>query len=94
MCREGLKSYNIHTENCSFNAPAHRMPTPDKKEYNFSVFSATCFVSQVIFFDFESILRPDTGRDAETDQSSTRVIKKHNPCEFALAIVDHHSNIP
>ena len=31
---------------------------------------------------------------AATDQSSTRVIEKHEPCGFALAVVDHHSNVP
>ena len=94
LCRDGLESYNIHTENCYLNAPAViQMPSPDKNEYKFSNFSATWFVPLVIYFDFESFLLPVAGCDAATDQSSTRVIEKHEPCGFALAVVDHHSNV-
>ena len=95
LCRDGLESYSIHTENCYLNAPAViQMPSPDKNEYKFSNFSATWFVPLVIYFNFESFLLPVAGCDAATDQSSTRVIEKHKPCGFALAVVDHHSNVP
>ena len=57
LCRDGLESYNIHTENCYLNAPAViQMPSPDKNEYKFSKFSATWFVSLVNYFNFESFL--------------------------------------
>ena len=67
---------------------------PNKNECKFSYFSATCFVPLVKYFDFESFLLPVAGYDAATDQSSTGVIEKHKPCGFALAVVDHHSNVP
>ena len=69
------------------------MPSPDKNEYKLSNFSATWFVPLVIYFDFESFLLLVAGCDAATDQSSTRVIEKHKPFCFALAVVDHHSNV-
>ena len=57
LCRDGLESYNIHSENCYLNAPeVIQMPSPDKNEYKFSNFSATWFVPLVIYFDFESFL--------------------------------------
>ena len=46
------------------------------------------------FIFSESFLLPVAGCDAATDQSSTRVIEKHKQCGFALAVVDHHSNVP
>ena len=70
------------------------MPSPDKNEYKFSNFLAKWFVPLVIYCDFESFLLPVAGSDAADDQSSTRVIEKHEPCGFALAVVDHHSNVP
>ena len=48
----------------------------------------------VIYFDFESFLRIVAECDAAADQSSTGVVEKHEPCGFALAVIDHHSNIP
>ena len=95
LCRDGLECYNINTENCYLNALAViQMPSPDKNEYKFPNFSATWFVPLVIFFDFECFLLPVAGCDEATDQSPTRVIEKHEPCGFALAVVYHHSNVP
>ena len=95
LCRDDLESFNIHTENCYLNAPAViQMPSPDKNEYNFSNFLATWFVPLVSYFEFESFLLPAAGCDAATNQSSTRVIEKHEPCGFALIVVDNHSNVP
>ena len=64
------------------------MPSPEKNEYKFSKHSVTWFVPLVIYFEFESFLKPVAGCDAATDQSSTLVIEKHEPCGFALAAVD------
>ena len=39
LCRDGLKNYNIHIENCYLNTPAViQMPSPDEIEYRFSIF--------------------------------------------------------
>ena len=68
LYRDGLESYNIHTENCYLNAPAViQMPSPDKNEYKFSNFSATWFVHLVIYFEFELFLPPVAGCDSTTD---------------------------
>ena len=89
-----MENYNIHTENCYLNAPAVIQMPPNRNECKFSYFSATCFVPLVNYFDFESFLLPFAGYDSATDQSSTRVIEKHEPCGFALAVFDHDSNVP
>ena len=58
LCRDGLESYNFHTENCYLNALAViQMPSPDENEYKFSNFSATWFVPLVIYFDFSPTRR-------------------------------------
>ena len=66
------------------------MPAPDQNEYKFSNFLTTWFVSLVIYFDFEPFLLRVARCDAATDRSSTRVVGKHDPCGFALAVNDHH----
>ena len=95
LCGDGMESYDIYTENCYLNAPAViQMQSPDKNEYKISNFSATWFVPLVIYFDVESYLLPIAGCDAATDQLSTSLTEKHEPCGFALAVVNHHSKVP
>ena len=56
--------------------------------------AATWFVPLVIFFDFESFLRPVSSCKGPSDQAFTQVKEIHEPCGFALAAIDHHSSKP
>ena len=60
ICREGLKSYNLHLKSkCCKNAPALiHMPSSENNSYKFTDLAATWFVPLFIFFDFELFLRP------------------------------------
>ena len=56
--------------------------------------AATWFVPLVIYFDFESFLCPVAGCTPHGNNSYTRVIEKHEPCGFSLAVIDHYSTKP
>ena len=88
LCRDGMENYNFHTENCYLNAPAViQMPSPNRNNYKLLNFSVTWSVILVFYFEIESFLLPIAGCDAATEQSSTRVIEKHEPGGFGLLIV-------
>ena len=95
LFRDELENNNYNTENCYLNAPAViQMPSPNKNVHKFSKKSATWFVPLVIYFGFESFLLPVAACDEATDQSSTRVIERLEPCGFASAVDDRHSDVP
>ena len=95
ICRDGLESYNVHMTNCGNNAPAViHMPSSNQNSYNFTNLSATCFVPLVIYFDFESFLRPVSGCRATSSRAFTQIKEIHEPCGFALTVIDHHSSKP
>ena len=77
------------------NAPAViQMPSPDQSMYKFSKLSATWFVPLVIYFDFESFLRPVASCAGPSNTANTRAIERHEPCGFALTVIDHQSTTP
>ena len=65
-----------------------------EKIYIFKNLAATWFVPLVIYFDFESFLCPVAGCTPHGNNSYTRVIEKHEPCGFSLALIDHYSTKP
>ena len=95
LCEEGLAKLTAHMETCCENAPAVvRLPAPGKNLYKFKNLAATWFVPLVIYFDFESFLYPVAGCTPHGNNSYTRVIEKHEPCGFSLAVIDHYSTKP
>ena len=95
ICREGLESYNLHLNNCCKNAPAViHMPSSENNSYKFTNLAATWFVPLVIYFDFESFLRPVSSCKGPSDKAFTQVKEIHEPCGFALTVIDHHSSKP
>ena len=95
LCEEGLAKLTAHMETCCENAPAVvRLPAPGKNLYKFKNLAATWFVPLVIYFDFESFLCPVAGCTPHGNNSYTRVIEKHEPCGFSLAVIDHCSTKP
>ena len=62
------------------NAPAViQMPSPNQSMYKFSKLSATWFVPLVIYFDFESFLRPVASCAGPSNTANTRAIERHEP---------------
>ena len=95
ICREGLESYSLHLSNCCKNAPAViHMPSSDNNSYKFTNLAATWFVPLVIYFDFESFLRPVSTCKGQSDKAFTQVKEIHEPCGYALTVIDHHSSRP
>ena len=81
--------------NCGNNAPAViHMPSRDQISYKFTNLSATWFVPLVIYFDFESFLRPVSGCRGPSSRAFTQVKEIHEPCGFALTVIDHYSSKP
>ena len=56
--------------------------------------SATSFVPLVIYFDFESFLRPVSLCRGPCSRAFTHVREIFEPCDFALRVIDHHSRKP
>ena len=83
ICREGLKSHNLNLSNCCKNALAIiHMPSSENNSYEFKNLAGTWFVPLVIYFDFESFLRPVFACKGQSDKSFTQVKEIHEPCGF------------
>ena len=79
ICRDGLESYNVHMTNCGNNAPAViQLPSSDQNSYKFTRLSATWFVPLVIYFDFESFLRPGSGCRGPSSRAFTQIKRFKN----------------
>ena len=75
LCRDRLESCNLHLQTCSMKAPAVvYMPSPYQLMNKFAKSLATFFVPLLIYFDFESFLRPVAG---PSNTASTRAIEEH-----------------
>ena len=95
ICRDGLESYSVYMTNCGNNAPAViQMPSSDQISYKFTNLSATWFVLLVIYFDFESFLRPVSGCRRPSSRALTQVKELHKQCGCALTVIDHHCSKP
>ena len=97
LCREGLTSYNEHVTSCGEYSPAVvKMPSPENNLYKFYNWSGTWFAPFVIYFDFESFLRPIplTETPTSSSSSSTNTIEVHEPCGFCLTVIEHGNSIP
>ena len=95
ICPEGLESYNLHLSICCKNAPTvTHMPSSENNSCKFTNLDATWFVALVIYFDFESFLRPVSTCKWPSDKAFTQIKEIHEPCGFALTVIDHHSSKP
>ena len=90
LCHKDVKQFKDHVEVCGNNPPAViRMPTTSNKSHKFNNWSATWFAPLVIYFDFESILKPVASCPARSESNSTRSFEMHEPCGFAIAVIEH-----
>ena len=70
------------------------MPKASINLYKCNNWSATWFDSLVIYFDFESILKPVASCPASSESASTRSIEIHEPYGFAIAVIEHGNPQP
>ena len=72
------------------------MPSAEKgtNRYELKNLQALWFVPLVIYFDFESSLKPVHSCPDNPSRSSTRVVRKHEACEYSLAVIDHGNSQP
>ena len=64
------------------------MPKPGKDTHRFKNLTARWYVPRVIYFDLESLLLPVYGPQPDPEKSSTQTLKIHQPCGYALAVVE------
>ena len=64
------------------------MPKPGKDDHKFKNSTARWYVPRVIYFDLESLLLPVYGPQPDPRKSSTQTIEIHQPCGYALAVID------
>ena len=72
------------------------MPSAEKgtNRYEFKNLQALWFVPLVIYFDFESFLKPVDSCPDNPSQSSTRDVQKHKACGYSLAVIEHGNSQP
>ena len=88
LCHKDVEQFKDHVEVCGNNPPAViRMPKPDNNLYKFTNWSATWFAPVVIYFDFESFLKPVASCAPSEERASSRPIEVHEPCSFALTVI-------
>ena len=64
------------------------MPKPVKDDHKFKNLTARWYVSRVIYFDLESLLLPVYGPLSYPQKPSTQTIEIHQPCGYALAVIE------
>ena len=64
------------------------MPKPGKDDHKFKNLTARWYVPRVIYFDLESLLLPVYGPQPDPRKSSTQTIEIHQPCGYALAVIE------
>ena len=75
LCHKDVNYFKDHVEVCGNNPPAViRMPKPDSNLYKFTNWSATWFAPLVIYFDFESFLKPVASCAPSEERASSRPI--------------------
>ena len=90
-----MKQFKDHVELCGNNPPAIiRMPKTSNNLNNFKKWSATWFARLVIYFDFESFLKPVSSCPASSESASTGSIEIHEPSGFAIAVIEHGNPQP
>ena len=72
------------------------MPSAEKaaNRYEFKNLQALWFVPLVMYFDFESFLKPVYSCPDNPSRSSTRVVQNHEACGYSLAVIDHGNSQP
>ena len=95
LCHKDIKQFKDHIEVCGNNPPAViRMPPTSNNLYKFNNWSATWFAPLVVYFDFESILKPVASCSACSESASTRSIEIRVPCGFAIAVIEQGNPQP
>ena len=91
------ETHEQHIQCCKDHEPALVvMPSAEKgtNRYEFKNLQALWFVPLVIYFDFESFLKPVDSCPDNPSQSSTRVLQKHEACGYSLAVIEHENSQP
>ena len=64
------------------------MPKPGKDTHRFKNLTARWYAQRVIYFDLESLLLPVYGPQPDPEKFSTQTLEIHQPCGYALAVVE------
>ena len=63
-------------------------------KYKFNNYLTLSFVPVIIYFDFESFLKPVTTCNNNPNTSSSRILEKHEPSGYSLCAIEHGSSKP
>ena len=58
-----------------------------KNDPHFQNYQSRWFAPYVMYFDFESLIRPVATCSNTSDRSSSDIIEKHEPCGFCLVVI-------
>ena len=79
---------SIHVHPSIHEGVVITMPKPGKDNHRFKNLTARWYVPRVIYFDLESLLLPLYGPQPDPEKSSTQTLEIHQPCGYALAVVE------
>ena len=68
------------------------MPKPGKDDHKFKNLTVRWYVPRVFYLDLESLLLPVYGPQPDPQKSSTQTIEIHQPCGYALAVIEFAEN--
>ena len=87
--------YGRHIETCMQNKAAFiKLPDETKNDLHIRNYQSRWFAPYVMYFDFETLIRPAATCYHTSDRSSRDIIERHEPCGFCLVVIEHNNPEP
>ena len=89
------ENYERHNETCMQNEAATiKLPDETKNDLQFQNYQSRWLAPYVMYFDFESLIRPVATCSNTSDRRSSEIIERHEPCGFCLLVIEHKKPKP
>ena len=87
--------YERHMKSCiEHDAATITMPDPTKNKLIFKNFQSKWFVPFVLYFDFESLIKPVVSCSISSEGSSSIIVEHHEPCGYCVVAVELNNPKP
>ena len=70
------------------------MPDPTKNKLIFKNFQSKWFVPFVLYFDFESLIKPVVSCSISSEGSSSIIVEHHEPCGYCVVAIELNNPKP
>ena len=94
VCYTG-EIYDRHIQTCFQNEAATiKLPDETNNLLEFTNYQSRWFAPYVIYFDFESLIKPLATCSSSAAVSSSEIIEQHEPCGYCLVVIEHGNPEP